>query len=272
MKTKTIYFWIATVLITLASILYQRATGPTYPLKGKATIGNETVNFKLIRSYGGSDNAEISIDDVAGNLKGSFLYKRFKSNDEWTNVEMIHMGGKLVAYIPHQPPAGKVMYQITLSDGVNSQQITEDPVIIRFKGDVPAGVLIPHIILMFLAVLFSTRTGIEAIGNGSKTYSLALLTTLFLIGGGLIFGPIVQKHAFGAYWTGWPFKGLLNFGDLTDNKTAIAVLGWIIAVVALRRNPSSRFWAIAAAIVMLMVYLIPHSMMGSEIDHTALPK
>lgn len=272
MKTKTIYFWIATVFITLASVIYQRTTGPTYPLKGKANIGSETVNFKLLRSYGGSDNAEISIDDPSGKLQGTFTYKRYKSDDEWSNVEMIHQGGKLVSYVPHQPPAGKVMYQITLSDGVNSQQITEEPVIIRFKGDVPAGILIPHVIFMFLAMLFSTRTGIEAIGNGSQTFRFAILTTIFLVAGGLIFGPIVQKYAFGAYWTGWPLKGILNFGDLTDNKTAIAVLGWVVAVVALRRNPSSRVWAIAAAVLMLMVYMIPHSMLGSEIDHTALPK
>lgn len=272
MKMKNIYFWIITIIITLASVVYQRTTGPTYPLSGKVNIGSETIKYKLLRSYGGPDNAEITIEEPSGKINGTFTFKRYKSHDEWMSVPMIHQGGKLVAYIPHQPPAGKVMYMITLSDGLNSVRITEEPVVLRFKGDVPAGILIPHIFLMFLAMLFSTRAGIEAIGNGPRTLRLAFLTTLFLIGGGLILGPMVQKYAFDAYWTGWPFKGLFNFGDMTDNKTAVAVLAWIVAVVMIRKNPGSRYWVIAASIIMLMVYLIPHSMFGSEIDHTAVPK
>jgi hypothetical protein len=181
---------------------------------------------------------------------------------------MIHQGGKLVAFIPHQPPAGKVMYEITLTDGTINQRITEKPVVLRFKGDVPSGVLIPHVLLMFMAMLFSTRTGIEALTKGSKTLSLAVITTILLIGGGLIFGPIVQKYAFGEYWTGWPLKGIFKFGDLTDNKTAIALFFWIIAIYSLRKNKDKRGWALVAAIVMLLVYLIPHSMLGSELDHT----
>lgn len=272
MKKKNWIFWTLTIIITLVSVVYQRATGPTYPLKGKALIGNETISYKLLRSYGGPDNAEISIPEPGGRINGTFSFKRFKSHDEWTEVPMIHQGGKLVAYIPHQPPAGKVMYSITLSDGVTDVKLTEEPVVLRFKGHVPAGVLIPHIILMFLAMLLSTRTGIEALFNGSNTYKLALFTTISLIIGGLILGPMVQKHAFDAYWTGWPFKGLFNFGDMTDNKTAVAAIAWVLALVQARRNPPAKAWVIAAAVIMLLVYLIPHSMLGSEIDHTALPK
>jgi hypothetical protein len=267
---KSFLFWILTIIITLVSVIYQRATGPTYPLKGKATIGNETVKYKLLRSYGGADNAEISIDEPSGKLNGTFTFKRYKSHDEWTSVDMQHQGGKLVAYIPHQPPAGKVMYEISLSDGINAVKITEEPVVLRFKGDVPAGVLIPHVLMMFLAMLFSTRAGIEAIFKGENTLRLAIITTILLIGGGLIFGPIVQKYAFGEYWTGWPLKGILNFGDMTDNKTAIAVFGWVFAIVMLFKNREKRGWALVASIIMLLVYLVPHSMFGSEIDHTAI--
>jgi hypothetical protein len=176
------------------------------------------------------------------------------------------MGGKIVAYIPHQPPAGKVEYQITLTDGTNSVQLTDEPIIIRFKGHVPASVLIPHIIFMFLAMLFATRTGIEAIVKGDRTLSLSIYTSVFLLIGGLILGPIVQKYAFGAYWTGWPLGT-----DLTDNKTAVAFLAWVLAIYMLWKNREKRGWALAAAIILLLIYLIPHSMMGSEIDHTIQP-
>ena len=81
--------------------------------------------------------------------------------------------------------------------------------------------------------------------------------------GGLIFGPVVQKFAFGAYWTGWPFGQ-----DLTDNKTLIAFIFWVIALIRIWRNREKRGWILVAAIVLLVIFLIPHSMFGSELDYS----
>ncbi len=47
----------------------------------------------------------------------------------------------------------------------------------------------------------------------------------------MILGPIVQKYAFGELWTGIPFGW-----DLTDNKTLIAFLFWILAVIMNRKK------------------------------------
>jgi hypothetical protein len=79
----------------------------------------------------------------------------------------------------------------------------------------------------------------------------------------MILGPVVQKYAFGEFWAGWPFGK-----DLTDNKTLVAFVAWIIAVVRLRKNKEKRGWALAAAIILLAIYLIPHSMFGSELDYS----
>lgn len=146
----------------------------------------------------------------------------------------------------------------------------------RFKGVVPLQVLIPHILFMFLGLLFSTRTVIEALIKGARTYKLAIWTLVFIVLGGLILGPIVQKYAFGAYWTGWPLAGdgtfnLFKFGDLTDNKTLVMAIAWLIAVLKLRKDPSNRLYPIIAGFIVVVVYLIPHSMLGSEIDHTETP-
>ena len=83
--------------------------------------------------------------------------------------------------------------------------------------------------------------------------------------GGLILGPIVQKYAFDAYWTGWPFGH-----DLTDNKAAVAMLFWLIAYWRMRKDRRSRAWPLMASIVVLIIWLIPHSMLGSELDYTQL--
>jgi hypothetical protein len=261
------YLWIITLLITLGAAYYQRITGPTQPLRGVKEIGPDKLKYKLIRTFGGPGDAEITINDEKSEYEGSIRFKRYKSYDEWTSMSLKRRDGKLVGYLPHQPPAGKMEYYIIIYQGSKQISLTDELVILRFKGDVPAGVLIPHIILMFLAMLFSTRAGIEVLAKGRNTFKLSWLTLLFLFTGGLIFGPIVQKYAFGAYWTGFPFGY-----DLTDNKTAIAFIFWAWAVFKLWRNPNQRGWALLASVVLMLIYLIPHSTLGSEIDHTALPQ
>ena len=160
-------------------------------------------------------------------------------------------------------PFIRFSYHVVLESETNTYNITAEPIVIRFKGPVPAYVLIPHILLMFLAMLFSTRTGIEALIKGDKTFNYTKITLVLLLFGGMILGPVVQKFAFGEFWTGWPFGK-----DLTDNKTLVAFVAWIIAVVRLHKNKEKRGWALAAAIILLAIYLIPHSMFGSELDYS----
>ena len=95
-----------------------------------------------------------------------------------------------------------------------------------------------------------------------KFKKLILWTIGFLFAGGLILGPIVQLFAFDALWTGWPVGT-----DLTDNKTAVALLAWVVTGIALRNSHRSKAWVLLAAIITLVVYLIPHSLYGSELDY-----
>ncbi|MBI4877207.1 MAG: hypothetical protein HY822_21445, partial [Acidobacteria bacterium] len=93
-----------------------------------------------------------------------------------------------------------------------------------------------------------------------------LWTVGFLLVGGMILGPVVQKYAFDAFWTGWPFGH-----DLTDNKTAVAFVAWVGAWVASARSRNPRRWMVFAALVTLAVFLIPHSVLGSELDYSKMP-
>ena len=94
-----------------------------------------------------------------------------------------------------------------------------------------------------------------------RKYSLWTLITL--IAGGMILGPAVQKFAFGEFWTGVPFGW-----DLTDNKTLIALLFWILAVV-MNKKRNTRVYTLVAAVVTLIIFSIPHSMFGSELDYSS---
>jgi hypothetical protein len=262
-KIKSFLLWLFAFIFTLVIAVYQRVTGPTYPARGKAVIAGQTVRYKLIRSYDGDDGAPVYVNVPDTAIRGEFMYRRFKSYDEWTTVPMERKGDSLVSRIPHQPVAGKVMYRVILVRGNDRVALEKDPVVIRYKGKVPMSVLIPHILIIFLAMLFSTRTGLEVLFRGKFTFLYTWITIITLFIGGLILGPVVQKFSFGMYWAGWPFGH-----DLTDNKAAVAFIFWVIALVVLYRNRGNRAWPLIASIIMLIVFLIPHSVLGSEIDYT----
>jgi hypothetical protein len=119
---------------------------------------------------------------------------------------------------------------------------------------------------MFFAMLIGVRTALGALVHPAGIRTWAWITLGLMTAGGMILGPMVQKYAFGAYWTGWPLGT-----DLTDNKTLAMWLAWVAAVLILWKRPAPGDWAgrgavLLATLVMMVVYLIPHSVRGSELD------
>lgn len=252
------------VVITMTAAIYQRMTGPSYPKTFRVTINSQEIKGELPRSGNTGVNASIELRNVPVGFSATLFYKRFPSNDEYTPEPFERTGSNLVAYLPSELPAGKLAYYLQIGQGFNIVNIfMEQPVIIRYKGEVPGYILIPHILFMFFAMLLSSLAGIFALGKveSYKFWSWLAITFLFL--GGLIFGPIVQQYAFGEAWTGFPFGY-----DLTDNKTLIAFLAWVVALLFnwKKERPSL---IVGAAVVLLVIFSIPHSAMGSELNYSS---
>jgi hypothetical protein len=260
MKKQTI-FWILAVLITVSTVIYQRKTGPTYPVKRTIEIGGTNIEVSLPRSHGGSTDREVNITVPGNAIEGMIIYKRFKTTDPLDTVRMVMQGQDLIGYLPGQPPAGKLEYTVVLLSDSKAYKVNEVPVVIRFKGKVPAFVLIPHILFIFTAQLLSLVAGLFAVYRLPRYKLYGILTIVLLFVGGFILGPIIQKYAFGALWTGFPFGQ-----DMTDNKVLVALLFWILAVgMNIRKERPAYAWI--AALVFLLVNMIPHSMFGSELDY-----
>jgi hypothetical protein len=260
---KSFTIWFFAIIITLGSALYQRMTGPTYPVRGSVAIAGQQIKYRLIRSYDLSDDAKVTVLVADTSIKGEIRMRRFKSLDSWQVQTMQRHGDTLIGALPHQLPAGKIMYDVTLLKGDQRFLLNDHLAILRYTGYVPRYILFPHIFFMFFAMLFSTLTGLMVIFRGRNTYQYAWITLISVGIGGLILGPVVQKFAFDAYWTGWPIGH-----DLTDNKSLVAFIFWAIALFVMKKNRENKIWPVVASIVLLVVFMIPHSMLGSEIDFT----
>ncbi len=267
--------WVLTIIIAISTMIYQRATGPTYPQKVETELAGQTYKFKLLRSneIGSPCHIDLPVQDKS--VKANIYYRLYKSNHEWTVEDMTRESAHKKAFfgegeeisvlrstLPEQAAAGKIEYYIELyKDNEKVAIQKETPVVVRFKGYVPRYILVPHILFMIFSLFFGLRAGIEAIANRENTLRFAIITLIVLGIGGLILGPIVQLYAFGELWTGWPFGG-----DWTDNKTIVAWIFWLITLFVLRKKPHNKIWPILAVIVLFAMYMIPHSMGGSELN------
>lgn len=278
-RGRSIGLWVLAFVLMLSAGVYQRMTGPTHKLRGSYDVAGKVVSYRLIRSAYSTGDTVISIPAPAG-VAGDLMYRRYPTEDAFSRVPLERRGNELVAPLPAQPPAGKLEYHLELMtpEGPVVAPDAGENAVIRFKGVVPAWVLVLHVAFMFLGVLVAWRVGIGALfsGSGIRRLSWAALG-LFTVGGFLL-GPWVQKYAFGEWWTGVPFGW-----DLTDNKTLVMWLAWFFALLAVHRGARrdaaesgntgqkrARLVVVIAAIVTVAVYLIPHSMAGSQLDYGAV--
>ncbi|MBU4268237.1 MAG: hypothetical protein KJ808_05255 [Acidobacteria bacterium] len=258
-KKVSLLLWLLAFILTLLLAVYQRLSGPTYPLKGKDTRPGLEIKYKFFRSWTSFKPLPIRVA-VSGTVDYlDVIYDRFPiPGTKEQYVTMKKNGSFYEAELPGQPAAGKLIYRIH-GTTPTSGTVFLPSVVARFKGEVPTALLIFHVIFMFAGLLLALRTGLEALRRDGRWQKLVPWTLAMTSIGGLILGPLVQKYAFGAFWTGFPLGG-----DLTDSKTIFAVLFWLAAFF-LRKK--SRWWPLAATVLMVVVYLIPHSMLGSELNY-----
>ena len=253
---KSVY-WLLAIVITLVLSIYQRMTGPTYPKRMIVELKGESYKIKLPRS-GVQHDEVVTLKGISSDVSSQIHYRRYPSADEFTTANFVWEDSSWQAVLPVQPVAGKLQYYITV-DG--KDYAADEPVVIRFRNDVPASILVPHILLMFAAMLFAVYTFLLVVTR--RKYSLWLkitIGTLFL--GGFILGPLVQHAAFGPWWAGFPYGT-----DLTDNKTLISFLFFIVALATLRWK-YNKWVVVLAVLVMIVIFSIPHSTYGSEYDYT----
>lgn len=269
---KKALLWVLAIFLALAAMLYQRSTGPTYEFKGYLENGGEKLKYELIRTHETTGGAKISMPKVEGaDYQVTLNYKRYQTDDAFTAVEFqMDEEDQFTAQLPVQPAAGKMEYFVT--GNLNGQEFRipemgEENIVLRYKDPVSNTILYPHVTLMIVVILFGIRAGLAALFNDGSMRKWTTVAFGAMTIGGMILGPLVQKSAFGEYWTGFPYGG-----DFTDNKMLIMWIAWALALAiigfkAKKKEGISRGAVILAAAVMTVVYLIPHSMGGSTLDY-----
>jgi hypothetical protein len=146
--------------------------------------------------------------------------------------------------------------------------------LLKFKGEVSKVVLVLHIILMFgsfyfmIQSLFGAVSMLRGVEGMAGTVSMVRGTLACLFVGGWPLGFILNYQAFGTIWEGFPFGY-----DITDNKTQVIFLFWLVTALLVRGSLfggnrerdrlGERGFAVAVIVsfaVSMLLFLVPHSL------------
>jgi hypothetical protein len=276
-KMKKTLIWVLSVILALSSMIYQRSTGPTYKYKGQLEHAGKNYKYGLLRSQETTEGAQITLPNIEdAKYTATLHYKRYQTKDSVTALEFnLNKDKQFVAQLPVQPAAGKIEYFISgVIDGkeFNIPEKGEDKIVLRYKDPVSSYILIPHVSMMILGIFFGILAGLSAIFDHGAMRRWTVVAFAAMTVGGLILGPLVQKSAFGEYWTGFPYGG-----DFTDNKTLIMWLIWALAFAIIGfklkiKETIGRVAVLSAAVVMVVIYMIPHSLGGSTLDYEKIDR
>jgi hypothetical protein len=256
LKNKFLYV-LASFLISAIFLFFQRITGPTYPIRGSINTKDSLIKFKFLRSCTLGEDCKIIFN---GKIDGYILYKKYKVDEKYTKIDF-NFDGK-ISYVNlklNLPKASKIEYDVFVKKLNDYIKINDKPIVLRFKGYVPSYILIPHIIFMYLFFFITTYIFLRINLTNQIDKKLFYISLSFLIFGGFIFGPFVQYYAFDVFWSGFPFGY-----DLTDNKTLLTLLVYFLPLHSMIKNKNIKMNFNIAYLLTTIVYLIPHSMYGSE--------
>lgn len=173
------------------------------------------------------------------------------------------------------------VFAVVDSSGAMVAKLTDSngaPLFVKYIGEVPDLILIPHIVLMFVTVYCVTIAALHALGlvrGGRDVHPMAwwiFVGTTAAVIGGYPFGFGMNWYAFGTVWEGVPFGT-----DATDNKTQLLVVYFLFVMLSslgsLTRGRCGHdlfgprtlgFLGVSAFVLMLAIYLIPHSIQFSK--------
>lgn len=224
----------------------------------------------------GRPRIDISIDRPGAVLP--LLLYRAGGDERLETLTMEDLGnGFWSALLPALERGARIEYGFRLLGTDESLDVRPDTTrffTLKYKGEVSATVLVLHILFIFAAFFFMVESMIGSasiLARGEPrefTVAMTRWVVVFTFIGGWPLGIALNWQRFGVLWEGFPFGY-----DITDNKTQLMFLFWVVVMLVSWRSffgrrtgrdlVSDRFYAwvvMASALASLLIILLPHSL------------
>lgn len=273
---------LAGILITLVIFVVARRLSMNRPSEVEWTGNGIRITHMTVYEQVGPGQPEIILQvEPPTEIEADVLYRAL-GTEAFDTVGMSEISkGVWSARLPAKEKGDRLYYGFRLSrtafhEQGGSSTLTDETgyYLIKYKGEVSVTVLVLHILCMFAAFFFIVEAIIGAfamlIYKDNKEFTVAQTrwVLLFSFLGGVPLGFVLNSQRFGPLWEAVPFGT-----DVTDNKTQLIIIIWIILAAlswksfACRRTGRDAIgpgaYAIAviiASVLSLFLYLVPHSL------------
>ncbi|MCM2271184.1 MAG: hypothetical protein NDJ18_01330 [candidate division Zixibacteria bacterium] len=285
---------IAAILLTAALLVIASRASRGKPEFVSYSENGYTLSMTTVPKF--AENSKVRLDvTITGDLvkaRPILRYARSEQQDlgdiaTYRSFPMIQADSTTGAYFAELSTGargGRIQYFIEIADRDGEAKATftgsnGKPFFVKYFGEVPPTILISHIAFMFATVYCVAMASLHSLsvirGTASaKTMLQYLLAAVVMtLIGGYPLGFAMNWYAFGGIWEGVPFGT-----DATDNKTQLLFVYLIFATVIglgtlsdkkcgrdIFRTKAIGWFGLGALIVMLLIYLIPHSIQFSRL-------
>ncbi len=273
--SKIVLSFVWAVWFTLASW----GLGLTEDGKETEKLGEVLIEHRPVKEHIGEGGALISVrieGETSIRSTELLLFYRVGSRP-FQSISLEAVEDNLQAMIPHQPRGTRVSYYLEARDPAGrrvtlpAQAGADQLYRLKFKGHARLSLLLAHIGAMFVGALLFLLGAIFPVIYLRKEVRFERISksvawgTLLIFIGGFPLGMAMGYAVFGEPWTGLPIGG-----DVTDTKTLIVFIYWLVIVFLLKgtifqrgrdwvsREAFARLTILGTALTAL-IYLIPHS-------------
>jgi len=249
---KKILFLAIAAIIAVISVFIQQFSSSDRPYNQEIQINSIDYSFKLPVYHEANEVCSIELLVPDTSVRGVLFYKLLKSKNDFKLINLIRMNEYLVSVLPHQKQNIKVQYYLQLNSAGKKYFIgKENPLIVRFQGVVPKYILFPHVVLMFVALIFSCFAGMLTFSHIDSYKKYASVTFFLFTLAALIFGLIIHLVSFRHL-----FVQVANYNDLTFYKNGIIFLLWLL-VYYVNKKYEFKYLTLAVSIFTLILFCIP---------------
>ncbi len=263
--------YIAALIITILLLAVARRASTRHTEEFNVEVqGTTLTHHSVTEDFGEGPMLSVQAKGADG-FKAVIFYSE-KQGGPYQTIDMIPVSDVFTAKLPVLPKGQKWFYHIEVTKG-DAKVATFPPdkdQFIKFKGHVSEIILVPHIFSMFATIFLGIMAMLTSFdiarGKGDLRRSVlyTLWTMIFAFIGGFPLGITVAYQAFGVGWGGIPLGW-----DITDNKTLVLFLLWLITFILARKGLRGDKMAISGKIYAFLVtlsfvvtfatFLIPHS-------------
>jgi len=266
------------VLITLAVLGVARRVSTRRPIEIEAEKNGVRVNHRTITEQVGPGEPLLSVRvEPQGDVEAIVEFGR-RGGGGYEAIRMAPVGGGVFeARLPDLGKGARGEYAVIVRNGggasIRLPEDREKHFTIKYKGTASETILVSHIVFMFASFfcmvlgLFGAIRILKGLEGKRSTVSAGRWVLLLCFIGGWPLGFALNYQTFGTLWEGYPFGY-----DVTDNKTQVMFVFWLVSLLLVRGSFFGRgegkdllgarafAWAIVASFVAsLLLFILPHS-------------